>query len=131
MLCRGYSDALINVIHPMSLMCKSVWLKMCGYQFLLVHCSDCYSLLFCVMYSAHGSKCFLYTSGNEEILENGDMPPSPSQQDDSEQHKVKRPGLKMSYEEYKQMANLLVLHMRRVEDSTEDGKILMLHCLCV
>ena len=28
----------------------------------------------------------------------------------------------MSYEEYKQMANLLVLHMRRIEDSVADGK---------
>jgi len=51
------------------------------------------------------------------------MPPSPSQQDDVEQQRVKKPGLKMSYEEYKQMANLLVLHMRRVEDSVADGKL--------
>jgi len=64
----------------------------------------------------------LCTSGNEEIRENGHMPPSPNQQDDSEQQKVKKPSLKMSYEEYKQMANLLVLHMRRIEDSVADGK---------
>jgi len=64
----------------------------------------------------------LCTSGTEEIRENGHMPPSPSQQDDSEQQKVKKPSLKMSYEEYKQMANLLVLHMRRIEDSVVDGK---------
>jgi len=52
------------------------------------------------------------------------MPPSPSSQDDAEQQKVKKPGLKMSYEEYKQMANLLVLHMRRVEDSVDEGKFM-------
>jgi len=52
------------------------------------------------------------------------MPPSPSQHDDGEQQKMKKPGLKMSYEEYKQMANLLVLHMRRVEDSVAEGKVM-------
>jgi len=56
------------------------------------------------------------------------MPPSPSQQDDVEQQRVKKPGLKMSYEEYKQMANLLVLHMRRVEDSVADGKLVKRVC---
>jgi len=66
----------------------------------------------------------LYSPGNEEVQENGHMPPSPSSQDDAEQQKVKKPGLKMSYEEYKQMANLLVLHMRRVEDSVDEGKFM-------
>jgi len=51
------------------------------------------------------------------------MPPSPTQQDDTKQLRVKKPGLKLSYEEYKQMANLLVLHMRRVEDSIDEGRI--------
>lgn len=64
-----------------------------------------------------------YASGNGEVLENGDMPPSPTQQDDTKQLRVKKPGLKLSYEEYKQMANLLVLHMRRVEDSIDEGRI--------
>ena len=64
------------------------------------------------------------TSANEEIRENGHMPPSPVSQDDTEQQKVKKPGLKMSYEEYKQMANLLVLHMRRIEDSVDEGKFM-------
>jgi len=31
----------------------------------------------------------------------------------------------MSYEEYKQMANLLVLHMRRIEDTVIDGKFVI------
>jgi len=65
-------------------------------------------------------------AGVEEIRENGHMAPSPSQQDDGEQQKVKKPTRKMSYEEYKQMANLLVLHMRRVEDSVTDGKFVHL-----
>ena len=55
------------------------------------------------------------------MRENGDMAPSPTQQDDDELQKVKKPGLKMSYEEYKHMANLLVLHMRMVEETTTEG----------
>lgn len=51
------------------------------------------------------------------------MSPPASQQGDSEQLKVKKPRLKLSYEEYKQMANLLVLHMRRIEDTVTDGKL--------
>jgi len=51
------------------------------------------------------------------------MPLSPSPPDDSEQQKTKKPSLKMSYEEYKQLANLLVLHMRRIEDAVVDGKL--------
>lgn len=64
---------------------------------------------------------FWYTSDTEEVHENGDVPPSPVQQDDDELQKVKKPGLKMSYEEYKHMANLLVLHMRMVEETASEG----------
>jgi len=64
----------------------------------------------------------LCTSDNEAVRENGDLAPSPIQQGDDEPHKVKKPGLKMSYEEYKHMANLLVLHMRMVEESATEGK---------
>lgn len=61
------------------------------------------------------------SADNEEIRENGYVAPSPIQQGDDELLKVKKPGLKLSYEEYKHMANLLVLHMRMVEESaTED-----------
>jgi len=76
------------------------------------------------MSSDYRSRYFWYTSGSEEVRENGEMPSSPSQHDDGEQQKMKKPGLKMSYEEYKQMANLLVLHMRRVEDSVAEGKVM-------
>ena len=66
----------------------------------------------------------MYTSDNEEIRENGDVAPTPIQQGDDELQKVKKPGLKLSYEEYKHMANLLVLHMRMVEESATEGKFM-------
>jgi len=50
------------------------------------------------------------------------MVPSPVPHGDDELQKVKKPGLKMSYEEYKHMANLLVLHMRMMEEGATDGK---------
>lgn len=64
-------------------------------------------------------------SDNEEIRENGELAPSPIQHGDDELQKVKKPGLKMSYEEYKHMANLLVLHMRMMEESATGGKFVM------
>jgi len=83
-----------------------------------------YSTVVCVNVktsSSCRSICFWCTSDTEEVRENGDVPPSPVQQDDDELQKVKKPGLKMSYEEYKHMANLLVLHMRMVEETASEG----------
>ena len=89
----------------------NLWLYSISVQLLII------SVLVCVVIN-------VFNTAGDEVRENGHMPPSPSQQDDSDQQKVKRPALKMSYEEYKQMANLLVLHMRRIEDSVADGKFM-------
>ena len=36
--------------------------------------------------------------------------------------KAKRVGMKLSYEEYKQMANLMVYFMRQKEEGSQDGE---------
>ena len=51
------------------------------------------------------------------------QPTPPSSVQDEPHTKTKKIGLKLSYEEYKHMANLLVLHLRKVEESAAEGTL--------
>jgi DNA replication licensing factor MCM6 len=64
------------------------------------------------------------TENSEGSQVNGHATPSaPSAPTDSEPQLKKKPGFKMTYEEYTQIANILILYIRRQEDrsESEDG----------
>jgi len=58
---------------------------------------------------------------------NGSAPPPPPA---AEERPKKGGAMKLSYEDYKHMANLLVLHMRRAEEHAVAGKRKLLILIC-
>ena len=61
----------------------------------------------------------------EQEAEKKDEEETPSQEDGAggDQAAPKKAGMKLSYEDYRTMANLLVCHMRRVEEeAAEKGR---------
>lgn len=46
---------------------------------------------------------------------------APSQETETAKAPAPKKGIKLTYDEYKQMANLMVLYMRKVEEESEGG----------
>ena len=55
---------------------------------------------------------------NSEQQTNGDLPNGDSQAKPSQQPKRK---LKLKYEEYRKLANMIVIHLRQEEEKTDEG----------
>lgn len=56
--------------------------------------------------------------GNEEDVEMEEATPTPAEQTPAQPETQPKKGLKLSYEDYKHLANLLVLYLRRQEEET-------------
>ena len=61
---------------------------------------------------------FLITDDSAEPgkSQDSEKPPTPEKEATASTADKAKKGMKLSYEEYKQMANLLVLHMRKSEE---------------